>query len=319
MGRKYCSFKPVLSPYALDKPIDWAVQFQRDAPLDVEIGFGMGEVLIRMARESSERNFVGIEQHWERIYKTLRAITVEQKENAQALQNIRILKVDARVVFERLFNVKTIDRIYCLFPCPWPKKGHVKHRLFSNNFLRLLNSRLKKGGELKIVTDFYPYYEWILGQVHRSGFHVQTKEILPQYDTKFERKWREEGQEKFYELNFVKKRHIDVPVSKDVELKSYIVDDFEIKNFQMVNETGATSVIFKNILYDRDKKSAMVLALVAEEYMTQHVWINIISKKNKWCIARADGQNFFPTAGIARAIELVYAAARKSSSAPVLP
>jgi hypothetical protein len=41
-------------------------------------------------------------------------------------------------------------------------------------------------------------------------------------------------------------------------------------------------------------------------------WIDIIKKQNKWRIAGVEGQNFFPTAGIAEALDLVYEAARKS-------
>ena len=139
MKSEYCSFKSLVSPYDLKKPIDWDQQFSRRAPMDVEIGFGMGEVLMRMARKSPRRNFVGIEQHWERICKTLRAMTKEQVADPAIFRNIRVLRVDARVVFERLFAPRSIDAIYCLFPCPWPKKGHVKNRLFANDFLRLLN------------------------------------------------------------------------------------------------------------------------------------------------------------------------------------
>ena len=85
------------------------------------------------------------------------------------LENVRLLKIDARVAFERLFLPQTIDHIHCLFPCPWPKKGHVKHRLFSNVFLKLINSRLKQKGQVKIVTDFCLTGEWVRGEIEGSG------------------------------------------------------------------------------------------------------------------------------------------------------
>ena len=109
MNKKNCSFESIVSPYALKRPINWEEQFSRCASIDVEIGFGMGEVLMQMARRSPDRNFIGIEQHWERVYKTLRAITREQDNDPNTLKNIRVLKVDAHVVFERLFAQKTID------------------------------------------------------------------------------------------------------------------------------------------------------------------------------------------------------------------
>lgn len=309
MDKKHCSFEPIISPYSLKRPINWDEQFNRRASIEVEIGFGMGEVLMQMARRSPDRNFIGIEQHWERIYKTLRAITREQNHDQNVFKNIRILKTDARVVFERLFAPKTIDSIYCLFPCPWPKKGHIKHRLFSNTFLKLLNSRLKKGGTLKIITDFYPYHQWIIEQIDHTGFEIETKVVASQYNTKFERKWKEEGQEKFFELNFFKKQHIRVLHKKDSPLKSYTLNRLNIDHLQLKDEKGDVSVIFKKTIYDEQKQKAMIHAIVVEEHLTQHFWITIIKKQKKWRIAKEEGQTFFPTPGIARALTLVYEAA----------
>ena len=313
MKLQYCSFKPLICAHALGKPIDWNEQFGRCAPLDVEIGFGMGEVLMRMAQTSPGRNFVGVEQHWERISKTLRSITKQQLASPNTLDNIRILRVDARVVFERLLAPKSIDMVYCLFPCPWPKKGHVKHRLFANDFLRLLNNRLKTGGKLNIVTDFPPYFEWILSQTKRTGFQVETQTIQPRYDTKFERKWREAGQEEFLELNLQKKRHIEIPLKEDVALKSYTLTHFHAERLTLDDVKGDVSVIFKDMIFDQDKQKVMIRVLVAEEHLTQHFWITIRKKQNSWRLARAEGQNFFPTPGIAHALAVVYEAASKTS------
>ena len=313
MKAKYCSFKSLVSPYELEGPIDWSKRFNRCAPIDVEIGFGVGEVLMRMAQESPGRDFIGIEQHWERICKTLRVMTKEQSQAPGVFGNIRILRVDARVVFERLFSPESIDSVYCLFPCPWPKKGHIKHRLFNNDFLRLVNSRLKEGGKVRIVTDFYPYSQWVLDQVKGAGFRVETETIQPQYETKFERKWRDEGQEEFFRLDLFKKKHIEVPVKKDIVLKNYTLNEFNIDRLQLRDEKGQISVIFKDTVFDRDQQKGMILALIAEEHLIQHFWITIIKKGNVWRIARADGQNFFSTPGIAKALALVYEAAKSTN------
>ena len=312
MKSEYCSFKTLVSPYDLKRPIDWDKQFGRRAPVDVEIGFGMGEVLMRMAGRLPERNLVGIERHWERICKTLRVMTREQSADPGMFENIRILRDDARVVFERLFAPRSINAVYCFFPCPWPKKGHIKHRLFANDFLRLLNNRLKKDGRLKIVTDFYPYSEWVLEQARHTGFQAETKTVRPQYDTKFERKWQGEGQEEFFEIDLFKREHIKVPVKKDIVLKSYTLDHFNADDLRLEDVKGDISVIFKDTVFDQGRQKVMIHALVAEEHLTQHFWITIIKKQKSWKVARAEGQNFFPTPGIAAALTLVYEAAKKT-------
>ncbi|MCK5179659.1 MAG: tRNA (guanosine(46)-N7)-methyltransferase TrmB [Candidatus Omnitrophica bacterium] len=312
MKSKHCSFTSLVSPYDLKRPIDWNAQFSRSAPTDVEIGFGMGETLMRMAQESPERNFIGVEQHWKRICKTLRVMTKSQSSAPETFKNVRILRVDARVVFQRLFAPRSIDTVYCLFPCPWPKKGHVKHRLFNNGFLRLLNNRLKKSGTIRIVTDFYPYFQWVLAQAQGAGFCAETATVRPQYDTKFERKWRDEGQEEFFKLDLFKKRHIEAPVKKDIVLKSYTLNEFDFDRLQLKDETGKVSVIFKDKVFDRGQQKVMVHAIVAEEHLTQHFWSAIVKNEKTWRIARAEGQNFFPTPGIAKALELVYEAAKST-------
>lgn len=313
MTKKQCSFKPLLSPYSVGRPVDLGREFQRQALRELEIGFGMGEVLIRNARRFPERDFIGLEFHWERFYKTLRGIELEDTAGGARLTNIRIIKLDARIVFERLLDIRTLDKVYCLFPCPWPKKGHVKHRLFSGPFLKLVNSRLKNDGELTVLTDYYPYCTWILEQADSTGFHVEVQTVSSQHETKFEKKWRGEGQEEFFQIRFRKQRHIRVPLKKDTRLKNYSLKEFDRSALRLEDEKGDISVIFKDVLFDETQQRGMVRALVAEEHLTQHVWIAITHKDDRWRIACAEGQNFFPTEGVARALELVYAAARKTS------
>jgi len=313
MKSRYCSFQSIVSPYELQKPVDWEFQFGRGASLEVEIGFGLGEVLLRQAEQSPDRNFIGIEQHWERICKTLRTLKKRQSVDQCVLQNVRILKVDARVAFERLFAPKSIDYIYCLFPCPWPKEGHTKHRLFTHRFLRLLNSRLKTGGSLKIVTDFQPYFEWVLEQALKTGFIVETKNIRPQFDTKFEKKWRDEGLEHFYEIRFKKKDHLSIPVVEDTLLKSYVLENFDPQKINLEDLKGDVSVIFKETIFDQEKQKMLIHVLVAEDGLTQHFWASIAKKNKKWKVTKSDGQNFFATPGIAAALSIVYEAAKLTS------
>ncbi|MFA5089100.1 MAG: tRNA (guanosine(46)-N7)-methyltransferase TrmB, partial [Candidatus Omnitrophota bacterium] len=287
MKEKIFPLQPIVLYDQVERPIDWSREFHAPAPLDVEIGFGNGEFLVRTAKENPGRHFVGIEQHWERTYKTLGRIARED------IANVRVLLVDAALAFERLFSPLTIDNIYCLFPCPWPKKRHVSHRLFSREFLRLLNSRLVKKGQLKIVTDFLPYRDWILEQIERTGFSKETKEIQPQYGTKFERKWLEEGQKEFYQLRLIKERHIRVPLKEDVQLRTYSLDNFNAQNFTMEDDRdGEEKVIFKEFLYDGKREKAMVYLVVAEKDLTQHLWVAIAHGSDRWYVCPAEGNRF---------------------------
>lgn len=304
--------EPFVLHYQERRPIDWPEKFHRQGPLYVEIGFGMGEFLLRQAALHPECNFVGIEQDWKRVKKTLRRIALQKKASGE--DNIRILLAEAVTAMERLFSSFSVDRIFCLFPCPWPKKAHVKHRLFSREFLRLANSRLKDRGEIHVVTDFLPYQRWILEQSSSTGFDVSPANISARFDTKYERKWSAAGQKDFFEIVFKKKDHIPIVTEEDQELRVYFTDEFDPQRFQFHDAVKKPlAVICKEFLYDPSRKKAMVHLVVSESRITQHLWVIIVPAGQGWCIAKADGQTVLPTPGVAEAIRNVYEEVRRTA------
>lgn len=296
--RKGYSFKPVFSCFDCPHPVDWDAEFGRDASLVVEIGFGMGEVLVRNALERPDKNYVGIELHGERFFKTLGLI-----ERTAQLDNVRLMKIDAAIAFDRFFREKSIAEIYSLFPCPWPKKAHIKNRLFSNAFLKVLNNRLNKHGHLCIVTDSRPYFDWIGEEKNGTGFIPEEREIRAQFGTKFEKKWQAGGQDKFFEIKLKKNQHIDCPVKEDVRMKAHRIDRFDPKKFKFTNCHGEVSVVMKDFLFDAGQERAMIHLIVAEPDLTQHIWVSIRHKNDHWSIACAEGQNFLRSTGVAFALE----------------
>ena len=303
-----------LSPYDVARPVNWREQFGNAHPLHLEIGFGLGEFLIRRAEFSPRENFIGLEQDWPRIYKCMQKVSALRRlvGNAAFGENLRILRIDAVVAFQRLFAPRGLDTVTCLFPCPWPKKDHVKYRLFSRDFFCLLNSRMKDGAGVRIVTDWQPYFDWMKDELGDSGFAARTAVVPPQFGTKFERKWREGGQEKFWELQLTKLQHRDVPVEEDCELKVYFLKDFDPGHFRFENVTGDVSVILKDFIFDPRQNTGLARLIVAEKFLTQHVWAVIVKRQDHWCVAKADGHSALPTKGVALALEQVYQAARKS-------
>ncbi len=308
MRRRYLSLDPFILWRQAERPIDWTCRFGREAPLEVEIGFGNGEFLVRRAQQHPERNLVGIELEWPSVQRGLRRI-------AQAgVTNVRILQVDARVALERLFRPQSLDFVYSLFPCPWPKERHAKRRLFSHAFLRLLNSRLKMGAHAQVVTDDLPYLQWVLEQTPDTGFEVQWQPIPPQYNTKYERKWQSRGQRQFYELRLIKQAHIDIPLKEDIPLRTYRVDRFDPDRFQPEDARGEITVVFKDYLYDPRRRKGMVQVIVTEDSLTQNFWIEIVWDAEQWRIRPAPGSGFVPTAGVQRALDLVHEAILRSAN-----
>ncbi len=305
----YLDLGPLVPWRDAPRPYPWQERFGRRAPIEVEIGFGNGAALVRRAIERPETDFIGIEIFWESTKRALRRI-------AQAgARNVAVVQAPARAFFERLVEPKSITSATCLFPCPWPKERHVPHRLFSNTFLKLLNSRLSDGGEASVVTDFDPYREWLLGEVPASGFECRCEEIRASYDTKYERKWSELGQDCFFRIVLVKREHVPIPPTRDSEMRIHTVRGFDPRRFAPEETTGAITVRFKETLYDPARPKAMVRAFVAEEGFRQEFWIEIFRVEDGWKIRPAEGTGFLPTAGVQTALDLVRDAAARPESA----
>lgn len=291
----------------MKRPADWRVIFNNTHPIDVEIGFGNGEYLERISRENPDTNFVGFEQYCERIQRTLRKLS------RTGLENVRVFRLDARAGLERYFNLQTVTRVHCLYPPPWPKKSDAKHRLFTGDFLRLVNSRLVDGGMLKIVTDYHPYIDWIQENIQGTGFSVEYKKIKASYGTKFERKWVDGGQSEFYELLLTKHQHVFVEIKEDSALQSYLIDQFNPDNFGFAEYSQeGVAVSFKEILFDAKKKIALVHVIACDGPLVQNIRIVIAHSPLGWRINLAEGSMLMPTMAVSQALECVYQAAKNN-------
>ena len=304
MKSSYLSLNPFI-PWMKEKhPVEWPKKFGRSAELEVEIGFGLGDFLIQQAQTHPEKNYLGIELGWVYVRRTLKKIYLA------SVNNVRVMQADIQVALERAFLEKSLQSACSLFPCPWPKKKHAKFRLFSNGFLKLVNSRIADDGEVLVVTDSRSYLEWILSQVSGTGFEVCSKMVPPKFSTKYERKWVASGREKFYELRLTKHRHIEIPLKEDMHLITYRVDNFNPDRFEPPKSRGQIMVAFKETLYDPKQQKGMVRSVVGEDNLVQDFWIEIVRKEKLWHIRPAKGCSILPTAGVQRALDLVYITTR---------
>jgi len=93
-------------------------------------------------------------------------------------------------------------------------------------------------------------------------------------------------------------------------VRAYKLKNFDPKKFRFNDYKEATAIIFKDMLFDEKRLTAMIHLIVSEEHLIQHFWVTITHQKEAWIVAKAEGQNFFPTPGIAKAIELVFQSAQ---------
>jgi len=137
-------------------PLNLSRLYGREAPLGIEIGFGMGHALLDWAQQRQEWNLLGIEVYQPGIGALL--LGAER----DGLSNLRVLEGDAEQAFDNALEPASVDEVRIFFPDPWPKKRHHKRRLVQPAFVSTLASRLKPGGRLLLATDWQPYAEWML-------------------------------------------------------------------------------------------------------------------------------------------------------------
>lgn len=174
--------------YVLDyRPalLDATAAFGRNAPLVLEIGFGMGEATAHIARVRPQDNFLCCEVHEPGVGALLKRI------GEQGLQNIRILQHDAVEVLEHMLAPGSLDGVHIFFPDPWHKKRHNKRRLIQPPLVAQLATRLKPGGYIHCATDWQPYAEQMLEVLSTDPSLSNTAQgYAPQPDyrplTKFE-------------------------------------------------------------------------------------------------------------------------------------
>ncbi len=120
----------------------------------LEIGCGHGHFLAAYAAAHPEEHCVGFDLVTRRIARA------EKKRRDRELNNLAFFKAE---VDEFLFGLPAhvrITRIFLLFPDPWPKKRHWKHRLTRYDRLERLAARTSDHGDLFFRTDDHPFFEW---------------------------------------------------------------------------------------------------------------------------------------------------------------
>lgn len=151
-------------------PLDLGAVFPEPSrPLWLEIGFGRGEHLAAQAMAHPQVNFIGCEPFLNGVAGLLQEI------DAKNLKNIRIFNEDARRLLPRLADA-SVDRLFLLYPDPWPKLRHHKRRFVSRENLDQIARALRPGGQFLFATDHRDYCAWTLREVLGHGAFSWTAE-----------------------------------------------------------------------------------------------------------------------------------------------
>jgi tRNA (guanine-N7-)-methyltransferase len=130
--------------------LDLDLVFGRSADVVLDVGMGVGDVLIEMAVAEPEFDVIGIDVHTPGIAGALAGI--EQ----HALANVRLVHGDALQFLSRLAP-GSLAGVRIFFPDPWPKARHHHRRLVRPDVMAQMVELVRPTGWMHLATDSEDY------------------------------------------------------------------------------------------------------------------------------------------------------------------
>lgn len=123
-------------------------------PYVLEIGCGHGHFLAAYAETHPQTCCVGVDLVTRRVEKG------RQKGSKRGLSQLHFIKAEANECLEAWPQRARLERVFILFPDPWPKKRHAKNRILQEAFLQRLALLCRPGTRLHFRTDDTANFEW---------------------------------------------------------------------------------------------------------------------------------------------------------------
>ena len=136
----------------------------------LEVGFGGGEHALAQAAAHPEAGLIACEVFENGLCSLLSRLVPEGAEDTAAVPaNLRIWDDDARVLIRALPDA-CLDRLFLLFPDPWPKLRHAKRRFVHPALLPELARVLTPGAEWRLASDDPTYQAWVMEVLAAQDF-----------------------------------------------------------------------------------------------------------------------------------------------------
>ncbi len=165
----YEDILPLLALKSVERPFENEPQ-----ELWLEIGFGGGEHLLEQLAQHSHIGIIGAEPFINGVAQLVGHLLPED------YNRVRIWHEDVRYLLEKI-SLHCFDRVFILFPDPWPKKRHHNRRLITKSFMDQLLPRMKNGAFLHVASDDVSYVEQIQEVLYNHP-QLQLKEGPASFD-----------------------------------------------------------------------------------------------------------------------------------------
>ena len=127
----------------------------------LEIGSGGGEHAAALAGAHPEAGLIACEVYANGICSLLSRIAPEGREaDCELPGNLRVWADDGRLLL-RLLPDACVQRLFLMFPDPWPKARHAKRRFVHPHLLEELGRVLASGAEWRVASDDPTYQAWV--------------------------------------------------------------------------------------------------------------------------------------------------------------
>ncbi|MCK4894913.1 MAG: tRNA (guanosine(46)-N7)-methyltransferase TrmB [Calditrichia bacterium] len=274
---------------SLNFPLNWDEIFKRKASLAVEVGCGNGEFLVEWAKSRPDWNFVGVELSLSCGERLLSRI------HQNRLQNVRLIRDDARFVLRELFAKESVAQVMLNFPDPWPKEKHKSRRLIEREFVQTLGTILEKHGIFELFTDQKWYAEKAL-MVFRESRAFKISGIIDNPErctsTKYERKWKELFRQIYY-VQAENQKKLDVKrIVENLDMPHYFVDKkVSSKQIYLLNglECSEENRVFKvKEIFERPAHNVFLFRIVAVDDGYMQTFFILVAPHGKGFIIKID-------------------------------
>jgi tRNA (guanine-N7-)-methyltransferase len=169
----------------------------------LEIGAGTGWFFVELAKRFADTHFVAVERC------RTRGNRLVHRAKRAGLTNLSAFRGNAIPAIIHGIPDASFDRVYILYPCPWPKTSQRKNRWYLHPIMPHLVRILKPGGLILWASD----QEFYIREAHFVSEHIYGLKVevsgqlapnafnhlalLPEGRTKFEHTFLQSGQSCF--------------------------------------------------------------------------------------------------------------------------
>lgn len=182
----------------------WASKhFGNDHPIILELACGKGEYTINMAKRFPEKNFIGIDNKGNRIWRGAKTALEEE------ITNVAFLRTQIENILD-YFEKDEIAEMWITFPDPQPQLSREKKRLTFPKFLDRYKVILDPKGIMHLKTDNDQLHQYTVEVLTNSRYTIlaETEDLyqsnfvddILQIKTFYEKKYLAVGKE----INYLK-------------------------------------------------------------------------------------------------------------------